>query len=127
MTVLLEVRDDEPTFAVMTEAELSAMRAEEGERIGAFGDEDRVGAMLEVHRVGFHHLAADHRRAEVEHLSIGEQDLGAADADDDPLELTWSLVDGNAVAHAPVRDGTQVVVGSTTITVHRSDPRTEGR
>ena len=38
-----------------------------------------------------------------------------------------TLVDGNTVAHAPVHDGTQVVIGSTTITVRRSDPRTEGR
>jgi hypothetical protein len=32
-------------------------------------------------------------------------------------------VDGTRVAQAPVREGTTVTVGSTTITVHRGDPR----
>jgi hypothetical protein len=34
-----------------------------------------------------------------------------------------TLVDGQRVAQAPVRSGTQVRLGSTTITVHRRDPR----
>jgi hypothetical protein len=34
-----------------------------------------------------------------------------------------TVVDGTRVAQAPVRDGSTVAVGSTTITVHRDDPR----
>jgi hypothetical protein len=34
-----------------------------------------------------------------------------------------TVVDGTRVAQAPVRQGTTVTIGSTTITVHRSDPR----
>ena len=37
-----------------------------------------------------------------------------------------TVVNGASVAHAPVRDGSQVVIGSTTITVHAVDPRTRG-
>lgn len=37
-----------------------------------------------------------------------------------------TLVDGASVAHAPVRDGSQVVIGSTTITVRSADPRSQG-
>lgn len=34
-----------------------------------------------------------------------------------------TLVDGTRVAQAPVHDGTQVLIGSTTISVYRHDPR----
>jgi hypothetical protein len=37
-----------------------------------------------------------------------------------------TIVDGSRVAQAPVTDGTRVQVGSTTIAVHRSDPRRQG-
>jgi len=37
-----------------------------------------------------------------------------------------TMVDGSRVAQAPVTDGARVQVGSTTITVHRSDPRRQG-
>ena len=37
-----------------------------------------------------------------------------------------TIVDGTRVAQAPATDGTRVQVGSTTITVHRSDPRRQG-
>lgn len=37
-----------------------------------------------------------------------------------------TLVDGASVAHAPVRDGSQVVIGSTTITVRSADSRSQG-
>lgn len=37
-----------------------------------------------------------------------------------------TMVDGSRVAQAPVAEGTRVQVGSTTITVHRSDPRRQG-
>ena len=65
-------------------------------------------------------------RHHVEFRVLGE----GQDADVVVVDLhstNGTVVDGNTVAHAPVRDGTQVVLGSTTITVRRSDPRAEGR
>ena len=41
----------------------------------------------------------------------------------DLLITNGTMVDGASVAHAPVHDGSQVVIGSTTITVRSSDPR----
>lgn len=65
-------------------------------------------------------------RQHVEFRVLGE----GRDADVVVVDLhstNGTVVDGNAVAHAPVREGSQVVLGSTTITVHRTDPRADGR
>ena len=64
-------------------------------------------------------------RKHVEFRVLGE----GRDADVVVVDLhstNGTVVNGASVAHAPVRDGSQVVVGSTTIAVHSVDPRTRG-